>query len=77
MALKHELGREYPAVGLQGWDRQRCRVAGLLISVRQTLGRRWQFDPSTIGFSSPRVFAGMLQEREGRIWGEMQGCPAN
>lgn len=72
--LRHDLGRD---LGLRGWDRQHCPFAGLMISAQQMLGRRRQLTPSTIGFRSPWVLAGMLQQREGRIWGEMQWHPAN
>lgn len=68
MSFRRDLGRDGPAVGLQGWDMQHCSVAELMISAR--------LSPSTIGLSSLWDSEGMLQQRAGRIWGEMLGHPA-
>lgn len=71
--LRCDLGSDGRAAGLWGWEQQCCPHPGPLCAIQQMLGRRWQLPPSTIGFSPPRGLIGTLQQREKRIWGEMQG----
>lgn len=71
--LRCDLGSHGRAAGLWGWEQQCCPHPGPLCAIQQMLGRRWQLLPSTIGFSPPQGLIGTLQQREKRIWGEMQG----
>lgn len=69
MSFRHDLRGDGPAVGLWGWDRQCCPVPQLLIADQWMLGRQRQLTHSTIGFSSPWVLAGMLQQERGKDLG--------